>query len=343
MFRRLPYLTPAVLDACSVTCGLFMAHNLKWTGLVVWFFFVFIPTTQLSQPTIVKGDSRSTCGAFMGSLVSFTFSYKMYVSHTVTHWTNLFLVGFSLISVILFFQIMISIPENISSSPTSALDRRNKLLDSLIRDPETTQFCTSCMVLSARNVVHCSRCNACVVDIDNHCPALMNCVGKGNRRMFVLLLLLGIVISMVYTVSVFHAEKLVYCPGLQGIFWGFFPVQYCISSQNPALFLTFFCSLAMLVVCFNNFIMELYFISIKTTIYNVMNRDHDGRCHEGYDNGFRTLNIFFRTGQYKIIHHPVVYTSPNDSISGHNHQRCCQNIPIKPDVAELGQSFSIGE
>ena len=44
-------------------------------------------------------------------------------------------------------------------------------------------------------------CNACVVEMDHHCPYINNCVGRGNLRHF-LLFLFWVTVAMLYALPV---------------------------------------------------------------------------------------------------------------------------------------------
>eukprot|EP00210_Caulerpa_lentillifera_P004870 g4648.t1 len=51
------------------------------------------------------------------------------------------------------------------------------------------RFCVSCQTVKAPNVHHCSVCNACIEEMDHHCPFIGNCVGRRNLRSFILFLI----------------------------------------------------------------------------------------------------------------------------------------------------------
>ncbi|EIE24647.1 zf-DHHC-domain-containing protein [Coccomyxa subellipsoidea C-169] len=53
---------------------------------------------------------------------------------------------------------------------------------------DNCMFCTHCRQVKPPQAHHCSRCTTCVMDMDHHCLFLNNCVGRGNIRHFILLL-----------------------------------------------------------------------------------------------------------------------------------------------------------
>ncbi|KAK9909415.1 hypothetical protein WJX75_001898 [Coccomyxa subellipsoidea] len=59
-------------------------------------------------------------------------------------------------------------------------------------------YCASCQGVKPLQAHHCSRCKTCVMDMDHHCVFLNNCVGRGNIRHFILLLVF-LVVSCTYT------------------------------------------------------------------------------------------------------------------------------------------------
>lgn len=54
-------------------------------------------------------------------------------------------------------------------------------------------LCRHCRVPRPPRTYHCSVCDACVFNMDHHCPYVHNCVGYGNHRSFLLFLIYAVV------------------------------------------------------------------------------------------------------------------------------------------------------
>lgn len=48
------------------------------------------------------------------------------------------------------------------------------------------KYCYTCLIYRPRRTVHCADCDACIQEMDHHCPFISNCVGKRNYTAFFL-------------------------------------------------------------------------------------------------------------------------------------------------------------
>eukprot|EP00397_Hematodinium_sp_SG-2012_P003660 GEMP01003668.1.p1 GENE.GEMP01003668.1~~GEMP01003668.1.p1 ORF type:complete len:620 (+),score=99.10 GEMP01003668.1:165-2024(+) len=63
---------------------------------------------------------------------------------------------------------------------------------------DLNRLCTTCWIIKDLRTKHCSECNVCVAEFDHHCVWISNCVGGGNHRMFILLLILEFFAQVVH-------------------------------------------------------------------------------------------------------------------------------------------------
>ena len=86
---------------------------------------------------------------------------------------------------------------NTKPNNTLVTNQKKKKIISKKYDFELTR-CKSCLVLRPKSAHHCSDCHVCVLERNNHCPWMNNCVGLFNRKHFILFCLYA-VITVVYS------------------------------------------------------------------------------------------------------------------------------------------------
>ena len=94
--------------------------------------------------------------------------------------------------------------------------------------------CLSCKVLRPKATHHCSECHCCVLDRENHCPWMNNCIGLFNRKSY-LIFCMNASISVAYSFALYFYYKVFknfsffrdsLFDSLMGIFWLFFCFVY---------------------------------------------------------------------------------------------------------------------
>jgi palmitoyltransferase ZDHHC2/15/20 len=58
------------------------------------------------------------------------------------------------------------------------------------------RYCKKCMLSKPDRAHHCSICKRCVLRMDHHCPWVMNCIGFGNYKLFLVFIFWGFVYSL---------------------------------------------------------------------------------------------------------------------------------------------------
>ncbi|KAL8136967.1 hypothetical protein V2J09_002968 [Rumex salicifolius] len=60
-----------------------------------------------------------------------------------------------------------------------------------------SQLCITCKIVRPLRAKHCSTCDRCVEQFDHHCPWVSNCVGKKNKRDFLMFLVLEVAAMLI--------------------------------------------------------------------------------------------------------------------------------------------------
>ena len=162
------------------------------------------------------------------------------------------------------------------------------------------RLCTTCLADKTQATMHCSRCNICVVGLDHHCPFVDNCVGRGNRRVFVLFTFFasfGCMLNafMSWLVQVFYT-----CPEIEGSGLGaFVVVQVCVIIKQPMFFFAPWLALFTSFWIFVLFFHQMWMVAAATTTYDMVKGLHDGKGNS-LQSSLSNLREFFLTGNFHV-------------------------------------------
>ncbi len=68
-------------------------------------------------------------------------------------------------------------------------------------------FCITCNLFRPNGVSHCSFCNGCVWDKDHHCPSLNICIGRSNKRYFILFILTNFITQFISLIILVEEKR----------------------------------------------------------------------------------------------------------------------------------------
>ncbi len=90
--------------------------------------------------------------------------------------------------------------------------------------PMEIKFCSTCLIYRPPRSVHCAICDACVLEMDHHCPWISQCVGKRNYRWF-MLFALTLWVDCVFVIIVSACE--LYQRGVSEGWYGTLKLAFC--------------------------------------------------------------------------------------------------------------------
>ncbi len=320
MYKNLPYFVPILSSTLMVIFSIYFIMKFKIFYGLLFSLIIIFTLEQLRQPTIVIGKSRNIFGLVIGLIISILYSHYNYMQHDRKSLNHndiiIYLSGFLtlfflyktssskakkvdsddidrsiLIKSMLETDITAYKDENISSTPIDEIIDKKK---------STFNLCTTCVVDKSDKLVHCSVCDKCFIDLDHHCPFVLVCVGKGNRRSFTLFTLFGSFGCFYFSyLSYFTIRELCTDKGI-------FPVQTCLFFNYLDLFILSWVAFFFSIWIFSIFVSQLYLIGLETTTADLKNYNHDGKCREGgFTKGFDNVVKFCLTGEYTVSKFPV--------------------------------------
>ena len=345
MYQKFPYLFPTLFSFVSMYGFFFLLSTCGWYGVLYWLIFLFLPNNQFCQPTIEIGDSRAIVGSTLGAYTSVFLAYHQYIAHHVSQYVNVIMSILILSTSILYALLIRSKPKYIQ---TSTQADRSMVLDKLILDGATgdesedkNSLCPTCLVDHRKHSYHCPRCDRCVLDIDHHNATVMNCIGRGNRRLFVSFVCFSSLTFAWFVIMALYTQGNEYCKDSNGVLFGFFSIQYCMIFENLAFFAISVMAFIMMGVNLNNMLMQCYSVAIETTTFELLNGQHDGRCRHSMKSGLNTVMQHLKTGEYHVVSYPVPMRTPHDHDHKHGHGKVCCGPSEQEVLAPLGHSMSI--
>ncbi|KAH6793486.1 Ankyrin repeat family protein with DHHC zinc finger domain-containing protein [Perilla frutescens var. hirtella] len=106
-------------------------------------------------------------------------------------WTG---VSLAVCSLVMFTRCSSGDPGYIKLATANHSDAEDPLLNMDLNsnwNGNWSQLCPTCKIIRPVRSKHCAICRCCVEQFDHHCPWISNCVGKKNKRDFVVFLCLG--------------------------------------------------------------------------------------------------------------------------------------------------------
>lgn len=328
MYAHLPHALPIAVTALTIFSYFLLLKRYGWLyGVLLW-VLVHLSSDVASQKYILRASSRTSCGFAWGVIISSTWAYFKFVSPVLG---NVFWDGMVAGTVAcIIWTLLRSMQTPAQSLYCDGNDHGDTLVNKILESPPildtsgravgiTFRLCPSCLVDKSLTATHCSQCDHCAVGLDHHCPFVNNCVGKGNRRVFVFFTLFaGFGCEMMALLSL-YAQYYIMCADAKGMLGGLFAVQGCMIRKEPTLFCATWLALFTGIWISFIFFGQLGMIASETTTFEIIKRANYGLPSMTL-RGMQNLGKFLLTGQYYIIDPAFVPTRCCDGAHDHGHR-----------------------
>ncbi|KPP64855.1 putative ZDHHC-type palmitoyltransferase 6 [Scleropages formosus] len=108
------------------------------------------------------------------------------------------IIHFSLV-LWLFWHLLIKNPGHMQGA--DADPRFSSIADLVEANESLSRFCIECEMFQPDGCKHCRLCSACVLEYDHHCLFIGRCVGRDNRRLFLLFLLAMVIAHTLFLLA----------------------------------------------------------------------------------------------------------------------------------------------
>ncbi|WFD33234.1 protein S-acyltransferase [Malassezia cuniculi] len=118
--------------------------------------------------------------------------------------------------------------------PASEEERRQEVIEmAKTGQLNGMMYCVSCMARRPMRSRHCHLCGRCVARGDHHCPWITNCVGVGNHRLFVVMLVtVQISIFSFYSLAYTYFKRTITQEAIDDIDWCPLPRSFCVAARQ---------------------------------------------------------------------------------------------------------------
>lgn len=321
----------ALISYLSILSCVYLILNFGLVyGLIVWFIVYTFIWKNISQWSIVPCRGYLLHGFLYGIITAYMIDFYCYLNPFLSGPTRVFLISYSVLITGLIIKLVNSTPQHIppvdklsllqqivtASSNNQALidsvvsvndqshsnenatksDTGLSEVDPLILSKSLPRLCTSCMVNKKLATTHCKYCNRCVIGLNFHHHVLNTCIGKGNRRLYFVFVVLLTLFCGVYWYVSFSIHHQVFCPKSNGIvrfyecicicmtycdlvnslivivflqLWSLLAVEYCVLKLNPLSSIHLCLTIFLFVYSMCQIRMECLLLAYETTYFNV--------------------------------------------------------------------------
>lgn len=238
-------------------------------------------------------------GIYLSERLVYFFGFWLFLAPHVSPAVCLSVAGLWIGGVLLSLQILLTPAHRVSATSTPSLVSEI-LSNSRIEGPEEAltgarvyRLCCRCQVNKMTASCHCKYCDTCVIEQDQHAHLLNTCIGRGNRRLYLIFLIFLALFHAEFAYLSYFAARGI-CPGSSGVF----SMLFCLAYQKFIYFFLFGSSGYLALVGFLQVYISLLIVARESTLFYV--RKTGFAPAPSTSQIFHNIIRFIWNGQYKI-------------------------------------------